>query len=223
MDWDDDEPSRPQQTFIKRHPLLLGLGAVLLVSAVVMIVKLATSGGGSSRRDNIMMVSLPPPPPPPPQNTPPPPPPQDQKTEQPMIKEDAPKEAEPPKPAPQLGTGIKGNGPDGFGLGTHGNGMIGGSNNSKGTKWAGYASQVQARLEQALRSNRKTRSASLNVNVRIWPDDTGHVTRAQLSGSTGDPSLDTAIRDEVLGSLQLAPPPPDMPKPITLRLAARRP
>ena len=44
-----------------------------------------------------------------------------------------------------------------------------------------------------------------------------------MAGSTGDPSLDSAIRDEVLNGLQLQPPPLGMPIPITLRLAARRP
>ncbi|MFZ3375433.1 MAG: energy transducer TonB, partial [Chthoniobacterales bacterium] len=72
--------------------------------------------------------------------------------------------------------------------------------------------------------NRKTRSASLNVNVRVWPDATGRINRAQLAGSTGDSTLDSALRDEVLTGLQLQEPPPEgMPAPITLRLTARRP
>ena len=104
-----------------------------------------------------------------------------------------------------------------------GNGRFGGERR-KGTKWAWYASQVQSRIQQALQQNRKTRSASLSVNVRVWPDATGRINRAQLASSTGDPSLDAAIRDEVLTGLQLdQPPPTDMPAPITLRLAARRP
>lgn len=139
-----------------------------------------------------------------------------------MIKEEQP-QAEPPKDEPPLGTGIKGDGPDGFGLGGKaGNGSIGGTAGN-GSKWGWYASQVQGRVAEAMQRNRKTRSARLNVTVRVWPDNNGHVTRAQLAGSTGDPSLDSAIRDEVLNGLQLQPPPPGMPAPITLRLAARRP
>ena len=142
--------------------------------------------------------------------------------EQPMIKEEAPKEA-PPKDEPPLGTGIKGDGPDSFGLSDKpGNGRIGGGGN--GSKWGWYASQVQSRIQQALQQNRKTRTANMNIKVQVWPDSTGRISRAQLAGSTGDPSLDSALRDEVLNGLQLQEPPPaDMPAPITLRLTAHRP
>jgi protein TonB len=137
-----------------------------------------------------------------------------------MIKEEAPKEA--PKDEPPLGTGIKGDGNgDGYGLGDKaGNGRIGGD----GIKWGSYASQVQSRIQQALQQNRKTRTASMNLNVRVWADPNGRISRAQLAGSTGDPSLDNAIRDEVLTGLQLPEPPPaGMPAPITLHVTARRP
>jgi outer membrane biosynthesis protein TonB len=143
--------------------------------------------------------------------------------EQPMIKEDQAK-AEPPKDEPPLGTGIKGDGPDSYGLSDKaGNGRIGG-NSGNGSKWGWYASQVQSRIQEAMQRNRKTRSASLSVSVRVWPDSTGRIARAQLAGSTGDSGLDAAIRDEILTGLQLQEPPPaGMPAPITLRLAARRP
>ena len=139
-----------------------------------------------------------------------------------MIKEEAPKEA-PPKDEPPLGTGIKGPGSDGFGLGSNpGNGRIGGGGD--GSKWGWYASQVQSRIQQALQQNRKTRTASMSINVRIWPDSNGRINRAQLAGSTGDPSVDSALRDEVLSGLQLPEPPPaGMPAPITLRVTAKRP
>ena len=143
--------------------------------------------------------------------------------EQPMIKEEQP--APVPKDEPPLGTGIKGDGTnDGFGLGGgSGNGRIGG-NGGNGTKWGWYASQVQSRIQAALQQNRKTRSASMSVNVKVWPDQSGRIARAQLAGSTGDPSLDAALRDEVLTGLQLQQAPPaDMPAPIVLHIQERRP
>ena len=217
----DDEPEPPAQSFLKRYRIAIIVTGVVL-AGIIAVAKLASSGGGSSRRESITMVSLPPPPPP--MMTPPPPPPQDeQRMEQPMIKEEQPKEA-PPKDEPPLGTGIKGDGPDNFGLSDKaGNGRIGG-NNGNGSKWGWYASQVQSRIQQALQQNRKTRTASLSLEVRVWPDATGRINRAQLAGSTGDPTLDSALRDEVLTGLQLQEPPPEgMPAPITLRLTARRP
>jgi periplasmic protein TonB len=217
----EDDSEQPQQGFFKRFRVAI-IVTTVVIAGIVTVAKIANSGG-SSKRDHITVVSLAPPPPPP-VMTPPPPPPQqeEQKMEQPMIKEEAPKEA-PPKDEPPLGTGIKGDGADAFGLSDKpGNGRIGGGGD--GTKWGWYASQVQSRIQQALQQNRKTRTASMNIKVRVWPDSSGRITRAQLAGSTGDPSLDNAVQNEVLNGLQLQEPPPTgMPAPITLRLTAHRP
>jgi len=86
-----------------------------------------------------------------------------------------------------------------------------------------YATQVQATIGDALRKNSHTRSASYSVKVRVWPDLTGRITRAQLVGSTGDPAVDQAIKNEVLTGLSLQEPPPTgMPLPIVMRFNARR-
>lgn len=218
----NDEPEEKPQSFFKRFRIAIVATAIVIVGIVV-VAKLASSGG-SSKHDTITLVSLAPPPPPP-VMTPPPPPPQqeEQKIEEPMIKEEAPKEAPPPD-EPPLGTGIKGEGGDNYGLSDKaGNGRIGG-NGGNGTKWGTYASRLQARIQQALQQNRKTRSANMSVKVRVWPDPSGRIRRAQLAESTGDASLDGALRDEVLTGLQLnEPPPSDMPAPVTLRVTARRP
>jgi TonB family protein len=216
----DDEAQQPPKSFFKRFRIAIVVVAIV-ITGVVVVAKLASSGG-SSRHDTLTLVSIAPPPPPPPPLTPPPAPPEEQqKIEEPMIKEEAPKEA-PPKDEPPLGTGIKGPGGDSFGLGGGtGTGRIGAGGD--GSKWGWYASQVQSRIQQALQQHRKTRAASMTINVRIWPDPNGRISRAQLAGSTGDPSLDGALRDEVLSGLQLPEPPAGMPAPITLRLTAKRP
>jgi len=213
----DDQPEEVPQNFFKRFRVAIIVTAVV-IAGIVVVAKLA-SKGGSSKHDRLTLVSIAPAPPPPP--PPPRPPQEEQKIEEPMIKEEAPKEA-PPKDEPPLGTGIKGEGSDSFGLGGKpGNGRIGGGD---GSKWGWYASQVQSRIQQALQQNRKTRTASMNLNVRVWADASGRISRAQLAGSTGDTSLDSALRDEVLTGLQLPEPPPaGMPAPITLRVTARRP
>lgn len=218
----DDEPEAPPQSFFKRFRVAIIVTGIVL-AGIIAVAKLS-AGGGSSKRDTITLVSLAPPPPPPPVMTPPPPPPPDeQKIEEPMIKEEAPKE-EAPKDEPPLGTGIKGDGgSDSFGLGSgSGNGRIGGNEN--GSKWGWYAGQIQSRIQQALQRNSKTRSASISVKVRIWPDASGRISRVQLAESTGNPALDSALRDDVLSGLQLDEgPPPGMPAPITLRIVERRP
>jgi len=220
MDFDfEDEPDQPPQSFFRRFRIAIIVTSFVL--AVIIVIAKFASGSAVSKRDSITLVSIAPPPPPPPLLRPPPPPQQEeQKMEQPMIKEEEPKEASKSEP---LSTGIKGDGANNFGLSSKPDHGLIGQNGGRGTKWSWYAKQVQGRVQQALQTNRRTRSASMNVSVRVWPDPSGRIRRAQLSESTGDPGLDAAIRDEVLTGLQLdQPPPADMPAPITLRLAARR-
>jgi hypothetical protein len=147
--------------------------------------------------------------------------------EQPVVEEEAPPEPEAAEAPPPIGTNIVGDGPpDGFGLGKakRGSGYggvrrLGGG--GAGSKWGYYAVQVQNSISAAMRRNKKTRSATLAVTARIWADETGRVTRATLSGSSGDPAVDSALRNEVLVGLQLeSPPPSGMKMPINLRLTA---
>ncbi len=149
--------------------------------------------------------------------------------QQPVAAEEKHDDAPKPKaeaPAPNLGTGLKGDGPGLSGLGGTGNGggFGGTGSGGGGSKWGWYAGKVQSRVAEALRRNRTTKSASLKIQVRIWPDpDTGHVSRAKLDGTTGDHNLDNAIVNEVLTGLQLDAPPKGMPVPIVMRVTARRP
>jgi len=181
--------------------------------------------------EQIIKITLPPPPPPPPPKIQPTPPKDVKQPEQAQAEKPADKPVDKPKPLEKppegLGTNIKGNGPGMAGLGSSGNGMIGGTGSGPGgggSRWGWYAGQVQNRIADALRRNGHTSSAVLNIQVRVWPDASGHIGRAQLVGSTGDKGLDDAIKNEVLTGLQLQePPPPDMPMPIILRINARRP
>ena len=126
-----------------------------------------------------------------------------------------------------MGTNIAGPGNDGFGLAKGGGGgLIGGTGGGgkKGSKYGAYGAQVQSSVVQALRTHKKTKSAAMNVTARIWLDASGRVTRATLSGSSGDPGTDAAIREEILTGLKFQAPPPDgMPMPIVMRLKATRP
>src|SRR5262249_42169440 len=216
---ESEQPAQERRTIFRAMLIILGLVAVVAVVA-----KLASGNAVSSHREALTLVSIDPPPPPPPlQSTPPPPKPEEQTMEQPMIKETQP-DSERPKDEPPLGTGIKGDGPDSYGLSNKaGNGRIGGTR-TNGSRWGWYASQVASRIQGAMQRNRKTRSANLSIEVRVWPDGSGRVSRAQLTRSTGDPALDNVLRDEVLTGLQLdQPPPAGMPAPIVLHITARQP
>lgn len=209
----------------RRHRIALGVGVLVMALFVTAVVKLTSGNHSAPKREQMVVISLPPPPPPPPPQQPPPEPPKIVEQQQTFQPEEQPQE-QPPEPpdAPPLGTNIQGDGKgDGFGLNRSGNGRLGG-NGSNGTKFGWYAGQVQSRVQQAVQQNAKTRSANLRVQVRIWPDRSGRITRAELAGSTGDPGLDAALRNDVLNGLQLQQPPPDgMPLPIVMRVTARRP
>lgn len=192
----------------------------------------------SPRKTDMVFVNLPPPPPPPPPlpKVEPPPPKDEPKPKEEMIEQEAVPDDEPPPEAPKneappdesLGTNNQGNGPD-MGLtrgggagGGNGKGNIGGGKG--GSKWGFYASKIQATVTSALRSNASTRSAAFAMQVRVWLDENGRITRASLVGSSGNPAVDSAIKSQVLTGLQLPEAPPaGMPMPITLRITARQP
>jgi TonB family protein len=64
----------------------------------------------------------------------------------------------------------------------------------------------------------------MSVQVKVWADANGRITRAQLVGTSGNPAVDQSIKGQVLTGLQLPQAPPaDMPMPINLRITARKP
>lgn len=182
------------------------------------------------REEKIVMISPLPPPPPPPKPKPTPPP-----VETPKVVENKPRmddsrpddpRPEPPKPAdpPQsMGSNIKGAGDDGFGLSGSGNGGfvgIGGNGTGRtGNGYGRYASQVKSRIVEVLRQDKRTRSATFDVKLKIWIDSTGTVTRAEPAAGS-----DSANAAAVLVGVRLAEAPPSgMPMPLTASLLARRP
>lgn len=133
--------------------------------------------------------------------------------------------AAPSNDAP-LGTGIKGNGgADSFGLGTGpgGGGSGGGrlSGSGGGTRWAGYSGSIKNRIIDALRADERTRYADGQLELGIWLDAGGRITRVAVRKSNVDASVNKAIQGDVLIGLQTQPPPTDMPQPIWFRTTLR--
>lgn len=232
-DDDDDEPG-----FLAKYRIPVIGGAIVLVGVGIWFGFFKKDEKPARKSSSVSMVNLLPPPPPPPPPTPPPTPPPQQpeeetpeETKQEFVEETAADSAPEPEEAPQdapLGTNVEGPGSDSFGLAKGGGGgMIGGLGQKKGggggSKFGPYAGQVQSRVSDALRSHKKTRSASLSLKVRIWVDPTGRVNRVAVTGAS-DASIEKAIREEVLAGLQLPSAPPEgMPMPIVMRITAKRP
>jgi len=220
-----------EEGFFRRNRIAIGMGIMVVILAAAALSAYFLSGKPSPPRQPQEIVvhleppPLPPPPPPPP--PPKPPPPEQKMVEQPPVK---PQEAKPKQEAkidrPPGPPGPKASGPASDlglgGAGGDGNGI--GNGDGGGSKFGWYAAEVQARIADAFHQNSKTRDANIQLKVRIWVDNAGRITRADLAESTGDPAIDAAIRDEVLVGLVLQEPPPqDMPMPIIMRVTARRP
>jgi TonB family protein len=216
--------------FFRRFRIPLALGALLVIGGAVWVIKGDHKSAPQKAPIHMVAVLPPPPPPPPPPPTPPPTPPPPEPEQKPEFQPEEKPEEKPPDPppaAPALGSNIVGDGDNGFGLVAGGGNGFGnglGGNGGNRSKYGYYAGQVQGRVVEALRANKATRSAAMTLQVRIWVDATGRVTRASLAGSTGHAATDAALRDEILTGLQLpAPPPEGMPMPIVMRITAKRP
>lgn len=104
---------------------------------------------------------------------------------------------------------------DGDGDGTGGGG-------GGGTRFGWYYGKVAAEVEGAFRKHPVLRTAAARVELRIWADSSGRISRVQLIRSTGDARVDEAIQSIVGLHLSEAPP-SDIPMPMIARLTARRP
>jgi protein TonB len=169
----------------------------------------------------IQQVQLIRPPPPPPQEKPPDPPKQEEeKISEPEQPTPETPSDEPP-PSDQLGLDAEGGaGGDSFGLVGHkgGRDLLA----SGGDRFAWYAGVLKDDLLSFLSDHPDIRQRAYSVNIRLWLDGKGAVTRVTLSSSTGDNALDRELQ-KLLGSLDKVAeaPPADMPQPVQIRLVSR--
>jgi len=226
--------------FLRRNATSLGAAVVLLSLLVLAVRWIASNRQGTSPRKVVQFtfVSLPPPPP---RAPPPPPPPVPQKVEEPevnrvnlkpqdLLPPDEPRQGA-PSPAGPLALAEEGQGPgDGFNLAGNpgGRGLLGSGDGSAdvggggGNPFGWYYAELASEIEDAFRKQRQLSTASARVDLRVWVDAGGRITRIQLLRSTGDPQLDEAIQS-VVGLRLRERPPRDIPMPMIARLTARRP
>lgn len=208
---------------------------VLVISLIVGAIWFVSRGSkphSKTKAEESITITLPPPPPPvtpppppPPPNEPPPPEEEDMLVQEPVPEDEPAPDDSAPEPPSDLDLGPGSAGGTGPAIGGGGGGGKGGSGRRvSASKFGWYAAKVQSTIRQALSGNAATRSATLSLQVKIWADSGGRITRAQLVGSSGNPAVDQAIRSQVLTGLLLPQPPPaDMPMPINLRISARKP
>ncbi len=170
----------------------------------------------------VQQVRLIRPPPPPPENEPPPPPPEiEEEVELPDPQPTPDSPSDEPPPGELLGLDAEGvAGADGFGLAARrgGRDLLA----SGGDRFAWYAGSLKEDLLSFLAEHRDLRARAYAVNVRLWLDPKGSVTRVDLAGSTGDSELDKELRD-LLGSMERVAQAPanDLPQPVQIRIVSR--
>jgi protein TonB len=207
----------------------IGLVLVLLVAVGVYFAKgLFEKPAQTKRQVQQVTIIQPPPPPPPPEVKPPEPEVKEEKIEEPEPEkepEPAPEEANEPA-GDQLGVDAEGGaGSDAFGLAARkgGRSLLGGT---PGSAILWYGGQIKKGLEDELHNllaETDARKASYSVTLDIWIGQDGQVNRAELTGASGKPEVDQAIRS-ALPKLKLAlqkPPPENMPQPVRIRVTSR--
>ena len=225
---DNDDDEIEEYTFLERNKIQLCVVSVAIISLGIFTLHRNFSKLCASQSKVPMIVSvrlpalLPTPPPAPTPML------HEIKQEEKMLNQEPVDDKEvkpdnkPPEAAP-ITTNIAGHGPDTFGL-KAGNGSgsyLGGGQRRSQFGW--YAAQVQSTIGDVLRKNPHMRSANFGLQVRIWSDLTGRVTRAKLMSVSNDPSVDEAIQQSLTGIQLKVAPPVGMPMPIVMRIVAQRP
>jgi TonB family protein len=147
---------------------------------------------------------------------------------------DAPRPSGDPPPGPlALATAATGEG-DAFNLvgNPGGKGLLGTAGSGDGTgignggdgssRFGWYFGRIAFAIEDSFRRMDRTRTAQTRVELRVWADAAGRITRVELLRSTGNAELDEAIRS-IVGLTLREPLPQDIPMPVVYRFTARRP
>jgi protein TonB len=180
-------------------------------------------------KKQVQQISLVKPPPPPREERPPEPEPPKIEEEKPIDIAEPPPVPEPPietpdatPSGPDLGIDAAGKaGGDSFGLvGRRGGQSFLNGGGGNGHLW--YAGLIKQEVQSLLNAHGELRRNGYTVVVRVWVERDGRISQVELQGTTGDPSVDRALRTALTTSARLAQPPPeDMPQPVRLRIRSR--
>ena len=85
-----------------------------------------------------------------------------------------------------------------------------------------FASRLAGELETDLRGVPELRTADYEVRMRVWVDSAGRVSRCEVLGTTGQPQVDSSLRQLMNRTTAcVGPPPADFPNPVVLLVRSR--
>lgn len=217
--------------WLRNVPLMIGVVLTLGIAVGVYFLKDLFPKPAQPKKQLQQITMLqqpPPPPPPPPEIKPPEPEPEPEKLPEPEPEKE-PEPAEEPADEPageELGVDSEGGaGSDGFGLlgKKGGRGLLGGS---AGSAILWYGGQVKRGLDEQLQNllaNSPARKTEYRLQLRVWVNPDGSVTRAEMATSSGNSLVDNAVRT-VLPNLHFnvaKEPPENMPQPLLIQLTSK--
>lgn len=223
-------PKGPSNKRVSLGYIKVGIGILVTAGLVWMIWEWA-SDTDTVRRElpkTPMIIPLPPPPPPPPE------PEKVSEVEPEEIVEPEPVPTEEPKPAEQEPTpaddqaeamqidGEAQAGADAFNIAAG----SGGGRSGAGAGHAGNASYGQYMahsFQRILRESESTRYLSYRVQVNVWLNELGQVTRAELLNSSGDSDAEERVIAAIRNAPAMRPPPKSQTLPIRVSIQGRRP
>ena len=214
--------NKPQRGKRRYMPVIIGFSVAVVGVGAIAFVRGIITGAPPQAKKVVQEIHIVRPPPPPPDLPPPPPPPPDEKIDvpDPQSKPDPTPSNEPP-PGEQLGLDAEGSaGGDAFGL----LGNKGGRDlvASGGSAFAWYAGVLKNEILDKLGPEKRSRSGSYSIDVRIWVRDDGTIDHVRLVQSSGDHERDREIEAALNRITRLSQPPPaGMPEPISLRIVSR--
>lgn len=207
--------------------VLIGAGFVGLAALFFLFVRSMLNSDSPVKKPVIQQISLlrpPPPPPPKPEEKPPEPEikKEEVKIDQPQPEPETPQQAKDDTPAGKdLGVDADGGaGADGFGLigKKGGRDLFGGG----GGKFSGYTGLLKQRIQEALAKDKRLRNGDYKAIVKVWLKHDGSLDHFELTGSSGNPETDAAIKVALTAMPPLRDmPPDDMPQPVKLRISSR--
>lgn len=85
-----------------------------------------------------------------------------------------------------------------------------------------FASRLASELATDLREVPELRTADYEVRMRVWVDGAGRVARCEVLGTTGQPQVDSSLRQVMNRTTAcVGPPPADFPNPVVLLVRSR--
>ncbi|QTF08707.1 energy transducer TonB [Brenneria izadpanahii] len=231
-DWKDREAERKKAT--GRLAVKTVAAIAVLIAAGWLIWLWAHDSAGvrreSPRED--MIIPLPPPPPPEQQQPEPEPKPEEVAEPEPLPEPKPAEQPEPeeaPKPMDDMAKAMEMDaeaqaGTDSFNIGAGRSGGMSGSGGSGGVGNATYGQYLSYMFQQILRQDDSTRLLSYRLQVNVWFNEAGSMTRVELVRSSGNKTVDDAI----IAALRRAPamtqkPPKSLTLPVRVSLQGRRP